>query len=490
MSGIHSLAQSLHRILLWPATVAFLAFLISGLSHPVMVWTGPQASSFFPPQSVFSATDVNRMLSIVQQQPVTGIAVAKLVPGPAQNYLQLTVADSNERLYFDLDSGRRIDQQDERQARWLAAYYASRDISEITGSRLITAFSNEYPSVNRQLPVWRVDFAGSDNLSLYIHTETLTMAAINNDWKRVLQTVFQLLHTQSGFAGLPWLQFLVMNVLISLVIVFAVAGIVLIFSTPKRKVIPNRDRRWHRRLALALYVPLLMLMISGSYHLWFTYLDGSLREQRLPAELPTELATRPDASFSAAMTTFEATPLNQVSLLSNGDALYVRLGVPAGRMKDHVSREHHFHGQVKEQGGHYLALNSANAPLDDQAYALALAAQILGEYRQNSLSANTVRFFEPTYDFRNKRLPVMRVDGGNKRLYIDTATGILVDHVDTPTRYERLSFDMMHKWNWLIPITGRFGRDIIVVIFLLGMLAMLGYGLTLKLKQPRIQPRR
>ena len=80
--------------------------------------------------------------------------------------------------------------------------------------------------------------------------------------------------------------------------------------------------------------------------------------------------------------------------------------------------------------------------------------------------------FGPDYDFRNKRLPVWRVDYGapvKASVFVDTASGVLVDRVADREKPERLVFSLIHKWNFLFPI-GRLGLNIVVAAFVIALI--------------------
>ena len=77
--------------------------------------------------------------------------------------------------------------------------------------------------------------------------------------------------------------------------------------------------------------------------------------------------------------------------------------------------------------------------------------------------------FSHEYDFRNKRLPVWRIDYGapvNATLFVDTATGVLADRTENWQKPERYIFSFIHKWNFLFPI-GRVGLNVVVDVFVM-----------------------
>lgn len=101
--------------------------------------------------------------------------------------------------------------------------------------------------------------------------------------------------------------------------------------------------------------------------------------------------------------------------------------------------------------------------------ALHYAGQQLGLDKALITDTQIITRFGAHYDFRNKRLPVWRIDydtpKGDK-VFIDPATGMLVDRLVNTARYEGYSFSALHKWSFLTPFTGRKTRDVMIVIIL------------------------
>src|SRR5690606_1145143 len=99
-------------------------------------------------------------------------------------------------------------------------------------------------------------------------------------------------------------------------------------------------------------------------------------------------------------------------------------------------------------------------------------------------SVEKITRFGAGYDFRNKRLPVWRVEVDATPwnvLYVDVASGVLVDRSSTGSRLENLSFSFLHKWNFLVMPLGRENRDLLLAL-VLGLTLLLGLlGLRMKL---------
>ena len=98
-----------------------------------------------------------------------------------------------------------------------------------------------------------------------------------------------------------------------------------------------------------------------------------------------------------------------------------------------------------------------------------LAKQFTGQAEYNFEPPTKVSRFGMNYDFRNKRLPVWQVTSKRSdktMVFVDPATGQLVDQSTQVHRLERLSFSILYKWNILVPLTGRQVRDVLVVVVL------------------------
>lgn len=483
-----------HRLLLWPAFFSLFVFVLSGFMHILMTWTGPQAAQALPPQAQFAAESVTRIPVILQQHNITQAAIIKLVPGEQGNVLQVSSDDKQPRRYFSLDSGEEIIDGDPQQARWLARhYYSSKkntkdgaEKSEINAAKMeyLTAFDESYPWVNRLLPVYRITLDDAEHTTLTVHTETGALADINNDWKRTLQTVFQQLHTFRWLEPLPATRIVLMLFFLSSLLATVLAGGVLLYNMPKRK-IPNQKRRLHRRIAHIIWIPLFGFVASGMYHLLYSELNTETRGLRLLAPLKLADAT----AFANAALPQQA--LYAINLIQMPDQLLLRASLApattqghahhgASNTDAHAQRTARFDGINKEQGAMYFdARTGATADINDEQVACALAANFLHASAALIARSEKITRFSPDYDFRNKRLPVWRVDFNTAEqdsVYIDVASGVLVDTANNKARAESYSFSFLHKWNMLTPLTGREWRDggIVATLSLALLLATLG----------------
>ena len=176
--------------------------------------------------------------------------------------------------------------------------------------------------------------------------------------------------------------------------------------------------------------------------------------------------------------------------LPNGKTVYrASMGAETKGSHDHhgpsanTQRNARFDGIAKEKAAFYLDASSGeSATLTDEQVAIALATHYLSLPETAIISVQKITRFGQGYDFRNKRLPVWQVSFNTPSidtLYIDVASGVLVDSSNKASRAEGWAFSTLHKWNFLTPLTGREVRDglIVTVLTLVLLVSVLGVAM-------------
>jgi hypothetical protein len=474
-----------HRLLVWPALLAIIVFVTSAFMHLLLTWTGPQTAINKPPQQVFASTDVNAIPSILREHHIARADIVKLVPSAQEPLLQITENALSPRRYFSLRTGKEIPGQDEQQARWLANYYLNDTSRAIQSITFQTAFDHDYPWVNRLLPVYKIVYEGDEGLTLYIHTEIQALASISNHWKRNVQTIFRQLHTFAWLEDYRHGRVILMMIFLSSLLAMILAGFSLLYLLSRHGA-QKKDRRAHRVLAHVIGVPLLGFTASGIYHLLHSEYANVSRDFNLSQPLRLES----NVSANLPLDVLSGQSLHSISLITVGGQLFYRASVAgeapaaAGEHDHHQVRQQRFDGIPKEQGGIYIPLgHSADIAMRDEQVARRLVMDHIKISDSEIISAVKVTRFGPEYDFRNKRLPVWRVAINNAArdiLFVDVASGLLVDRVNRASRMEGYSFSFLHKWNFLSFPLGREKRDALIALVLLGALVLAGLGVKLR----------
>ena len=480
-----------HRFLAWCAGIALVIWGVSGLLHPLMVFTGPEAAKFFPPTAPLDLDGKKPLGSILAQAGVTEAVSVKVVAGPDGHVLQVTENEEAPRRYFDLDTGTEFPGHDREQAVFLARYYSGLQDTPIADVTFQTGFDAQYPWVNRLLPVYRVTFDTPDRLTVYAYTETNALAFLTNDYKRSLATAFQVMHTLSWVPqSLEWPRVGAVAILVGSLVGMSISGLIMLLLIKRRR--PALGiRGWHRIPAYVLGVPIMFLAFSGVYHLIFMANHTPQKNLKLSPSIDLR-----EVNFSITEEWRDVTAgLNVTSLAivesAAGEGLF-RLGLARPRSGQGPSsprerRNARFDGLPRTGPALYLSTMDGQAwPAGDQELALQMAERFTGRPRDEIEDVSLVTRFGAKYDFRNKRLPVWQVRYGpplNELYFIDTKGGVLADRRTLAGEWEQLSFSILHKWNFL----RAFGRDIpnyaLTVIVGLSVLLMGILGLWLQAKR-------
>lgn len=479
-----------HLLILWPALGACIIYVVSAFTHPLMAWTGPQAKVMFPPALTLKKDDFYHINEIIQAHRIPSAKMAKLVPFKDDVLLQVTEAGATTRRYFSTRTKQELINHDQTQAVWLAQHYLKHQ-HPIKNIERKTKFDSNYPSVNRLLPVYIINFNTPDNLSVYIHTDTQAMAGIENDWKRNLRFVFQTFHSFNWLDDYELLRLALISLFMVTLLIMSVTGLLYLIKLKRKHPASDARRRWHSRLGWVVGMPFILFTLSGFYHLWQSSLMSPPAGMQLTQSL--DLTQWP---ITTNMKIDDNLKINQVSLIQShiDDSgikknLY-RLSVsPVQSHQDQASnqnsREKRFIGQGNEKFALYIDANNGAMVGDlDKTLISQQANELLGESTSTVLPMTLITHFGLGYDFRNKRLPVWRVEGSNgEHVFIDPITHILVDKNNMLGRLEGYSFSFLHKWNMLTPITGRFNRDILILLTLGLIFLMASLGLLMHLKK-------
>jgi len=494
-----------HTSLAWVAALAMLAFTLSGLTHPLLSWTGPSATSFRPPSAEMHANQLSLIPKVLAKHSIKKAVMVKLLPSKKGVVLQVTESAHVPRRYFDLETLNELPKFDRQQAQWLAQYYVfgkNKEAAPISHIEFQTEFDNAYPWVNRLLPVYKVTFADQANTSAFIYTEINVLAGLGNDYKTRLQSIFSSLHNWSWLEGVENARIILIACLLLCILGITLTGIGMILLIKKRNNM-TRKARTHRLIACIVWLPLLGFSSSGFWHLLHYGFSDVHRGLKLGA--PIEVS---EINTNASLDSFPNIPLNQVSLIEHQGALYYRLSIPNKRTKNndtqtttnagehahHTNNDRHqrdarFNGQATEHGGLYYSTKTGlKATLNDRNVAIEIASKQLGLDKAMVTSTELIKHFGLHYDFRNKRLPVWQIEFDSAlgdKAFVDPATGMLVDRLVNLDRYEGYSFSFLHKWNFLTPFIGRFWRDVLVVIVLLLIMSLTLIGIFMTIARRR-----
>ncbi len=108
--------------------------------------------------------------------PVTQVSLARVGGEPAYR-LAISGSAPGEAQYISTRTGNMIENADSLYAKELAAYFAGVDVSQATGSRLLTEFGKTYPAIMKRLPVQQVRIEGGEYFGVTVDTAHAHMAS-------------------------------------------------------------------------------------------------------------------------------------------------------------------------------------------------------------------------------------------------------------------------------------------------------------------------
>jgi hypothetical protein len=431
--------RSLHRRLGWIAGVAALAWASTGFLHPIMGWTAPRPAVQAPPSSSLAIAGLADPRAALAANGVTEAVFVRLVEADGRP-VWLAGGPDGRRVALDARSLATAPEAEKARAIALARHYAGLPDAGVAHVRTVTAFSTDYPPINRLLPVAEVRFDTPDGLTLYVDTAADRLASVVNDPRRIMLAVFQNVHTLKFLEPLEPLRIALILALVGTVLATTIAGAGMLLSARGRGM-----RAGHRLLGWVALPLVLMFTLSGLLHLFVRH---NLFPVAAPAATPFAIAALgpPPGAASPGLTVTSLV----ATAAPKGDATW---------RVEAAGRGYHSDGRTDVERARILAGAAADAP------------------------ATLVTRFGGDYGFANKRLPVWRIDTADGPAFVDLAEGLVAARPRTGAieRFEDWTFDTLHKWHFLDPL-GRRNRDIgtMVGAGLIAMMATLGVALLLR----------
>ncbi|MFN3230468.1 MAG: hypothetical protein ACK41P_11515, partial [Asticcacaulis sp.] len=257
-------ASLIHRALKWAVLFGVLIWALSGLLHPVMSWTAPRpAERMAPPLLVaLPGRDPGPLLQAAGIMQSRGLILSEL--NNRAVWLVRPMAPDALLTVLDAETGARIISGERDRAIALARHFRGHPKAEIVETERLTAFRDDYPAVNRIVPVWRVRFAGPEQLDYYIDVPGNRFMTAANAPRRVMLSLFQHLHTAKFLEGLEPLRLALLSGLLLAITAMSVTGIIMLLRWRGRAPL----RRWHRWLGYVAAPAALAWPLTGLLHLW------------------------------------------------------------------------------------------------------------------------------------------------------------------------------------------------------------------------------
>ena len=455
MSKLKPTLHKLHRYISIAIFLPIALWAISGLSHPITSnWFRPPIANKRYIKPTVDTTKLLDLKQALQQNNIANFNNSHIVTLGDQTHYQI-LQSGKLPTYINAQNGQLAANADTTYAKQLARYFLQDSIAPITQLTLVESFGKQYKSINRLLPVWKVDFGRGDNMSVYVHTPSSRLGTYAENSRKLSIWFFNAFHNW-GFIPDGVARKAIVSIFSAFCLITALVGLALYlvsFSQFKRtKRLTNsqaKKRRQHRTVAIIFSIFVIMFSFSGFWHALKKFETDprtvhfdktTIQTSQLQADLPTLLGNN-SKDFAVKMVNNQA---------------YYRIEPSA-----------------KKAPAKYLSTANAIALQDgDKLYSKQLALSLSG-LSPDQIKAQTPQFkFNHEYGFINKRLPVQKIEFDTEdkaTWYIEAKTGKLGALVKTKDRMEGLSFAFLHKFHFLDGI-GKTNRDFVLMFAMLCLL--------------------
>ena len=469
------------------ACVAIMMWAASGIMHPIMSRLNPQPVNVQAPQTTPLLHNALAPSEVLPQAGIKAVSSLRILAWDDVSYYQVSIAGQAQRRYFEVNSGQELADGDVKYAEFLARHFVNDRQGKVTRVTRLNQFDDDYLSVNRLLPVYRVDFSSdgsgerADSLRAYIETSPPRLASLVDDTKSTLGWLFRVIHQWDFLSAWDSTRMALMTALLTVTLLSAFSGIWMYGFRWQHDTLKKSHRplcRWHRGIGIAVSLSTLLFTVSAAWHVL-----GSER-RAAPTMLVSPISTAelglPDRVRHG---NWGEISVVQMATEKINSQVYYQL---TGAIKEiqTVTGEHDHNAKPVVapsviQTIYVYAGNGGIIPDAERRHATVLAGQYSGLPEQQITAVSLVTKFEGEYGFINKRLPVWRVDydtPDHVSYYVETSSGALASIVRDNARVEGWVFSYLHKFHWL-DFAGKNVRDIVSALFALGNLIVAVLGL-------------
>ncbi|AKE52668.1 PepSY domain-containing protein [Kangiella geojedonensis] len=480
-SSLHLKAHRWHKRFGLALAVVTIMWGLSGIAHPLMSRIKPVAQAQLPLQAL-NISQLSSIGQILETAPESNDALILNRQGQAP-VIALQTASGWQ--YHNAKTGERLQNFKDKYLSQLGALYAGLDKEQAKTITLIHQFDYDYPRVNRYLPAYKVEFSDDLNTTVYLDAQSLQLANVSNQYKRFYTRWFSHLHSWD-FIPNHTFRYGLMILVTLLLFLSALLGVYLSIRRWRQGSLHKgtKTRRAHRYIGLTVCLAALAFSFSGGFHALNKLVNGNTESYSQKSS--PKLLFNPN-DYRTLWEQFVAheppTNIQQIQLIAVAGHPVLQLhhlteapirhgGHQHGKQKrlirgdiSYFPKEVLIDGQLVSTGTLYLQqLLSQISP-----------KEIISDFRLQP-------HFNHEYGFIDKKLPTYRIETEESLYFIDPTAQSLSKQVSQQKLLESMSFSVLHKASFLDGL-GRDIRDIIIVLFVLGIIAITMLGLRLSLKR-------
>lgn len=480
-SSIHLKAHRWHKRFGLALAVVTIMWGLSGIAHPLMSRIKPVAQAQLP----LEALNISQLSSMGQGLETAPESNDALILSRQEQAPVIALQTTSGWQYHNAETGELIHDFKGNDLSSLGALYAGLNKEQVKAVTLIHQFDYDYPRVNRYLPAYKVEFSDDLNTTVYLDVQSLQLASVSNQYKRFYTKWFSHLHSWDFIPNHTFRYGLM--VLVTLVLFLsALLGVYLTIRRWRQGSLHKgtKTRRAHRYIGLTVCLAALAFSFSGAFHALNKLVEGNT-ESYSQNSSPKQRLTPND--YRALWEQFVAheppSSVQQIQLISVAGHPVLQLHHLTEAPMRHGGHQHGQHKKLIRGDISYFpkeVLIDGQLVSTDTLYLQQLLSQISPKeiIRDFRLQPH----FNHEYGFIDKKLPTYRIETEKSLYFIDPTAQSLSKQVSQQKLLESMSFSVLHKASFLDGL-GRDIRDIMIVLFVLGIIAITLLGLRLSSKR-------
>jgi len=484
-SSLHLKAHRWHKRFGLALAVVTIMWGLSGIAHPIMSRIKPMAQA----QQPLLPLDLKQLSAVSRTLAAVPFADDALLLNRHTDTPVVAIKTGDQWQYYDASTGNAIPDFHQSYLASIGATYTGLPQTKVSSISTVFEFNYDYPSVNRYLPAYKIQFDDDINTSVYLDVQSLQLASVSNDYKSFYTKWFSHLHSWD-FIPNETVRYGLMLLVTLTLFLSALLGVYITLHRWRRGLLHkgSKSRRAHRYIGLFVCFAALAFSFSGGFHALNKLVgtNGASQNKQLQEASPI----KPQDYIQLWQQFIAQTPttdIQQIQLISVHNQPVLQL--------HHLTEAAPRHGNHQHGAGKKLIRGNVSyfpheVAVDGQlASTQALYLQsLLSNVRHKEVIKN-VRLqphFNHEYGFIDKKLPTFRVETETNTYFFDPTAQSLSKTVSNQQLLESMSFSVLHKASFLDGL-GRDIRDIVIGLFVLGIIiiTLLGVSVNSRPKPPR-----
>lgn len=459
-----------------------LVWAASGFIHPIMSSVRPVIETQQSPQFAIDSNSLKIPPDVaLRGNNIHAFYNCRVIKLGNQFYYQVKKDTDSKPVYLSATDGKELKNGDELYAVFLANHFASGKTLDIQSVNYTTGYTSDYNSINKLLPVYRVQFKRDDGICIYVDTQQSRFSYATNSMRSFLTRAFTLLHTWSWMGNLTLLKIVVIALLMLLTFINGIIGLYIFFTTKTKKSNGNgtlKRRRNHRYTAVFASLFTLLFSFSGGVHIL-----SQLQKDESGQVIYKQRISRSESNFDLRkIQQLIRLPVQDLSFVKMNGQVYLRV-VALNKDKNSGS-DLMKQMRVDTPEIFFVGLPGYTILKNGEGSYAGYLAGIYLQKNMHSPETAEITAFDDDYDFADKVLPVWKVSDNKQTVYVETSTAKLRKVSGAFRKFDDYSFAFLHKHEFMM-FAGKTAKDFSTMFWAAAQIVMIAFGLVLYFKRKK-----